>query len=101
MRTFADNLKKARAQAQSAGMQVMAAGVLAGDVEPAPDPVAETLADLERRIVPAQSAGAVADNPRVRCDYCPRVQQADMMVEIEPGRYACDACLWLGKFMAR
>jgi hypothetical protein len=35
-------------------------------------------------------------NPRARCDYCPRQQTADMLAEVEPGRYACDGCrsLW-------
>lgn len=96
MRTFADDLREARDAAGSPALAgIMATGIAAGDApEASADPVEARLADLERRIVPTQSAGAAADNPRVRCDYCPRVQQADMMVAVAPERYACDVCMW-------
>lgn len=89
MITLADRIREAReAQAsQGRGMGVMAMA------EAAPDPLADLPPEIADRI-PEPRGPVDPANPSARCDYCPRVQAADMLVEIEPGRYACDVCMW-------
>lgn len=97
VRTFADALRAARerhAALQAQGLARFAA-LQDGDAEGPPAPAIDPeLAALEARIVPPRSDNPNLANPKVRCDYCPSVQQADMMHEAEPGLYACDACRW-------
>jgi hypothetical protein len=91
MRTFADALREARGEAdRPMGRGVAMSTVAADDHEgEAPLPPLEA---LEARIV-ASTGPVDPANPRAHCDYCPRRQSADMLVEVEAGRYACDGCL--------
>lgn len=92
MITLADRIREAReAQApQGRGMGVMTMAVA--------ETTAAPLADLPPEIadrIPEPRGPVNPENPAARCDFCPRVQAADMLVEIEPGRYACDGCISL------
>jgi hypothetical protein len=90
MITLADRIREAReGQApQGHGMGLMAMG------EATADPLADLPPEIASRIPPPR--GPVnPGNPAARCDYCPRVQAADMLVEVAPGRYACDGCMSL------
>lgn len=90
MITLADRIREAR-EAPQRRMGMMAAGVEASADGP-PDPLAVLPPEIAERIAPAR--GPVdPTNPSARCDFCPRVQSADMMVEVEPDRYACDSCM--------
>lgn len=88
--TLADRIREAREaqapQGRSMGIMAMA--------EVAPDPLADLPPEIADRI-PEPRGPVNPENPAARCDFCPRVQAADMLVEIEPGRYACDGCISL------
>jgi hypothetical protein len=88
MITLADRIREAReAQTpQASGIGLMTVGGAATD------PLADLPPEIAERIPPP--CGPVnPDNPAARCDYCPRVQAADMLVEVAPGCYACDGCM--------
>lgn len=88
-RTFADALREARERAivrPQGGVQLMGAAMAEDALQ------GDELAALEARIVPT-TGPSHPPNPRVQCDFCPRKQLADMCVEVEPGRYACDGCM--------
>lgn len=92
MMTLADRIREARG---ATGIQGVVAMMAENESPPAlsPDPREGLPADVAAHIV---THGGPVDpgNPSARCDYCPRTTAADMLVEVEPGRYACDVCQW-------
>jgi hypothetical protein len=89
MTTFADMLRSARQANDNGPLRGMSMMTTGGDgVEPVP--AALSLPDLEARIY-STAGPVVPDNPRARCDFCPRVTSADMLVLVGE-RFACDGC---------
>lgn len=104
MITLAERIREAR-EAHGAGgaMRMAAFGVAfaAENEEPDRSDIATDPAEIVAGLPPEIAARIVTrggpvyvHNPSARCDYCPRTTNADKLVEVQPGRYACDVCIW-------